>query len=105
MELHSEQNISQYWILLKGVLRPKLLNVPLASCFLTNLGFLQPYISHLDRSIILPLLVFKTAGLMFSVFFCTLNNKIALFHTLLHSTELHSKKIVSKELESCLLLF
>ena len=68
-------------ILLKGVLRPKLLNNPFASCFLINLDFLLRYIAHFDNNIVLPLLVFETTGSMFSVFFYTLKSKMALFYT------------------------
>ena len=43
-------------ILLKGVLIPRLLNNPFASCFLINFDFLEPHIAHFDNIIILPLL-------------------------------------------------
>ena len=62
-------------------LRPKLLNILLASFFLINLDFLVPHIAQLDNSIVLVLLVFKTRGFMFSVFFYTLNKMIALLYT------------------------
>ena len=68
-------------ILLNGVLRPKLLNNPFASCLLINLDFLLTHIAHFDNSVVLLLLVFKTIGFMLSVFFYTLNNMIALFYT------------------------
>ena len=71
-------------ILLKGVLIPKLLNNPFASCFLIHFEFLEQHIAHFHNIIVLPLLVAETFGLMFSVvvffFFCTLDNKIALFY-------------------------
>ena len=67
-------------ILHSPVLKPRLVNIPLASCFLINLDFLLPHIAHFDNIIVLPLIVFETLGLMFSVFFFTLNNKIALFY-------------------------
>ena len=51
------------------VLRPKLLNIPLASCFLINLDFLLPHIAHFDNIIVLPLLGFETLGFIFSVCF------------------------------------
>ena len=66
-------------MLLKGVLIPRLLNNPFASCFLINCDFLAPHIAHFDNIFILPLLVFETSGFMFFVFFYTLDNKIALF--------------------------
>ena len=53
---------------LNGVLRPKLLNVPLVSCLLTNLDFLLLHAAHFHNSIVLPLLVFKTLEFMSSVF-------------------------------------
>ena len=56
-------------ILLNGVLRPKLLNIPIAYCFLINLDFLLPHIAHFDNIIMLSLLVFKTFGFVFSASF------------------------------------
>ena len=67
-------------ILLNGVLRSELLNIPLASCFLMNLDFLLPHIAYFDNNIILQLLVCETLGFMFSVFFYTLNNKMVFFY-------------------------
>ena len=55
-------------ILFNGVLRPKLLNNPFASCSLLNFDFLLPHIEHVDKIIILPLVAFKTFGLILSVF-------------------------------------
>ena len=55
--------------LLNGVLRPKLLNIPLASCFLINPDCLLPHIAHFHNIIILSLLVFKSLEFMFSVSF------------------------------------
>ena len=86
MELHSMEFIQNErspnnGILFNGLLLPRLLNNPFASCFLINLDFLLPHIAHFDNIIILPLLVFDTTGLMFPVFFCPLDNKIALFYT------------------------
>ena len=66
-------------ILLKGVLIPKLLDNPFASCSLINFDFLLPHTSHFNNMIVLPLLVAEIFGLMLSVFFYTLDNKIALF--------------------------
>ena len=85
MEFYLKQNITNNEILINGVLRSKLLNILLASCFLTNIDFLLPYTAHFDNSIVLLLLVFETLGFMFSVFFYTLNNIsyccIVLFYT------------------------
>ena len=47
-------------ILLKGVLKPKLLNNPFGSCSFTNLDFLLPHAAHFNDNIDLPFLVFKT---------------------------------------------
>ena len=58
-------------IFLNGVLRPKILNTPLATCFLINLHFLVPFSTHFDNNIVLLLLVFETLGFMFSVIFYT----------------------------------
>ena len=68
-------------ISLKGVLIPRLLNNPFASCFLINFDFLLPHIARFDNIIVLPLITADICGLMFSVFFCTLDNKIAVFYT------------------------
>ena len=69
-------------ILLKGVLIPRLLNNPFASCFLINSNFLLPRgnIAHFDIIIVLPLLVEETFGSILSVFFCSLNNKTTLLY-------------------------
>ena len=45
-------------ILLKGVLIPTLLNIPLASCSFINFDLLLPQTAHFDDSITLPFLVF-----------------------------------------------
>ena len=75
MELTLKQNITN-----NGILRPKLLNIPLASCFLINLDFLLPHIAHFDNIIFLRLLVFETLRSMLSVFFLPLSNKMTLFY-------------------------
>ena len=53
-------------ILLKSVLRSKLLNIPLASCFLINLDL--PHRAHFDYHV-LPFLVFELMDLCFLYFF------------------------------------
>ena len=63
-------------IVLNGVLRNKLLNIPLLSCFLINLEFLLPHIVHFNNSIVLSFRVFETLEVMFSVFSYTLNKII-----------------------------
>ena len=55
--------------LLNGFLIPTLLNNPFASFFLINLDFLLSHIAHFDSYIILPLLVLKTCGFIFFVYF------------------------------------
>ena len=69
MQWLSKQNITHNGILFNEVLGPKLLNIPLASCFLISLDFLLPNIAHFDNSIVLSLLVFKTLGFISYVFF------------------------------------
>ena len=54
MELHLKKISPNNGILLNGVLRPKLLNIPVASCFLINLDFLVLYKAHFDNIIVLP---------------------------------------------------
>ena len=56
-------------IFLNGVLRPKLLNIPFASCSVINLDFLLLHATHFDNNIDLPFLVLKTFEFTFSVFF------------------------------------
>ena len=81
MELDSKQNISlpilEFY--LKGS-NTQLANNPLASCSLINFDFLAPHIAHFDNIIVLPLLVFAITGSVLCVFFCTLDDKIALFY-------------------------
>ena len=55
-------------ILFNGVLKPKLLNNPFASCCLINFYFLLPHIAHVDKIIALPLVVLETFGFILSVF-------------------------------------
>ena len=62
-------------MLYNGVLRPKLFNIPLASCFLLSLDFLLPRIAHFDNMTVLLLLVFETLR-CFLYFSYTLNNQI-----------------------------
>ena len=47
-------------ILLTGVLKPKLLNIPCASCSFINLDFLRLPTKHFDDNTVLPFLVFNT---------------------------------------------
>ena len=52
-------------ILLKGVLIPKLLNNPSASCSFINFDFLLPHTAHFDDNTNLPFLVFLNVGSIF----------------------------------------
>ena len=61
-------------ILFNGVLRPKLLNNPFASCSFINLDFLLLRTAHFDNNILLPFLVFITLNLHFLYFYRTSNN-------------------------------
>ena len=56
-------------ILLNSALRPKLLNIPFASCSFINLDFLLPHTAHFDNNIAVPFVVFKAFEFTFSVFF------------------------------------
>ena len=56
-------------ILLNGVLIPKLLNNPFASCFFINFDFLFLHTEHCDNNINLLFLVFITFELILSLFF------------------------------------
>ena len=67
-------------ILFNGVLRPKLLNIPFASCPFINLDFFLLQKAHFDDNIVLPFLVFNSSESTFFVFvFCTSNNMSACF--------------------------
>ena len=65
---------------LKGVFIHKLLNNPIASCYLINFNFLQSHIAHPDKTIILPFFVLRTFGFLVSGFFDTSQNMITLFY-------------------------
>ena len=78
MELHSTELHSiaflkmisrNIGVLLNGVLIPKLLSNPFASCSLISFDFLLSHVAHFDYIIVLPLLVFKALEFMLSVFF------------------------------------
>ena len=62
-------------ILLKGVLIPKLLNKPFASCSFTNLDFLIPRTEHFDYISNLLFFVLTILGQYFQYLFYTLRNK------------------------------
>ena len=68
-------------ILFNGVLRPKVLNISLASCSFINFDFLLLYKAHFDDNVVFPflVLVFNTFQLPFSVGFFTLNNMSTCF--------------------------
>ena len=55
--------------ILQGVLIPKLLNKPFASCSFKNLGFLTPQTEHFDCITNLLFLVLTIFGSIFSVSF------------------------------------
>ena len=95
-------------ILLKDVLRPRLLSNPFASCFLINLDFLVPHIAHFDNIIDPPFLVFEASGLMLSVFFYILDNKMTLLLYKILISFFHGiafKEDNCQKMESCLIQF
>ena len=71
MELNSKQNVTK--------LKPKLLNIPFASCSFINLDFLVPHIAHFNSNSVLPLLTFETFGFILSVFFFYTLKNIVLY--------------------------
>ena len=81
--------------LLKGVLIPKLLNNPFASCFLINLDFLLPHIAHFYNIISLPLLVLETCGFMFLVYFLHFKQ----FDSILYI------RIAHRIIQNCIIIF
>ena len=72
LQLLSKKVSPNNGILLKGVLIPRLLNNPFASCSLINFDFLALHIAHFDDNIVLPFIAFETTGLVLSVFCFTL---------------------------------
>ena len=64
MELRSKLSPNNGTSLLTGILRPKVVNFPLSSCFLISLDFLQPHTVHFDN-----VLVFETLGFILYLFF------------------------------------
>ena len=99
MELHSKKISPNTGILLKGVLIPKLLYIPFASCFLINLDFLLLDIAHFDIIISLPLLVLDTWGFTFFVYFLHLKSMIpflylCIIHIIIQNCIIISFKII-----------
>ena len=56
-------------ILFNGVLIPKLLNNPFASCSFMNLEFLLPHTAHFDNNKDLPFFVLNTLEFILSASF------------------------------------
>ena len=69
-------------ILFNGVLSPKLLINPFASCSFINLDFLLPHAAHFDDNIVLPFLVFKTYESTLSVSFLHLKQYVNMLYNL-----------------------
>ena len=67
-------------IFLDGILRPKLLNNPFASCSFINFNFLPPHIAHFDDNIVVPFLVFNTYEYIFSVSFLHFKQYVNMFY-------------------------
>ena len=66
-------------ILLNGVLIPKLLNNPFASCSFTNLDFLIPQSAHFDCIISPPFFALKIFEFKFLVFFLHFTQQASIF--------------------------
>ena len=63
-------------ILLNGILRPKIFNIPLGSCSFINLDFLLLHTADSDNNIVVQFLVVNSFKSTFPVvvgFFCTSN--------------------------------
>ena len=56
-------------ILLKQFFKPKLVNNPVASWLLINIGVLLSLTPHFNKSIIFPLFAFANLGFVLSIFF------------------------------------
>ena len=67
-------------ILLNGVLRPKLLNIPFASYSFINLDFFLLHTAHFDDNTVLPCLVFNTFESTFLVFFLHFKQYVNIFY-------------------------
>ena len=67
-------------ILLNGVLRSKLLNIPFAACSFINLHYLLQHIVHFDDNIVLSFSVFKTFEFTFSVFCLDFKQYVNMFY-------------------------
>ena len=75
-------------ILLNGVLRPKLLNNPFASCSFINLEFLLLHTAYFDNNIVLPFLVFNTSESTFYVFLLRFKQYPSMFYSDLYMKSL-----------------
>ena len=69
--LYTQNKTFNNRILLKGVLIPKLLSNPFASCLFTNLDFLNPQSGHFDNIISLPFFGLKIFEFKFCFFSST----------------------------------
>ena len=67
-------------ILLNGVLRPKLLNFPFASCSFINFDFLLPHAAHFHDNIVLPFFVFNTFESIVFVIFLHFKQYVNMFY-------------------------
>ena len=67
-------------ILLNGVLRPRLLNIPFASCSFINLDFLLLHTAHFDDNMVLPFLFFNTFRATFLVLFLHFEQYLTIFY-------------------------
>ena len=69
-------------ILLNGVLRLKLLNIPFATCSFINLDFSLSHTADFDDNIVLPFLIFSTFQSTFSVSFLSFKQSEHMFYEL-----------------------
>ena len=67
-------------ILLNGVLRSKLFNIPFASCFFINRYFLLLHIAHFHVTIVLPFLIFNSLESTFFVFCLHFKQYVNMFY-------------------------
>ena len=69
-------NKRHYYVIPEGIINLKLLNKPLASCFLINLGVLLSHIAYFDKSIGFHLFLIGTIEFLLPVFFYNSNKRI-----------------------------
>ena len=69
-------NKRRNYVIPEDIINLKLLNKPLASCSLINLGFLLSHIPYFDKNIVFHLFLIATLEFLLPVFFYNSNKRI-----------------------------